>query len=256
MLKKLSEDGDKGFNENANNVIGNMIRVYRLIDDYKNRVFLKPWWKTSSEFNSFINANFKDDDIRERLCDWICVGEGKLVGAKEFRSELAKNVIRITEDIVKADKGKAPSERRLIKELHDGEFFVIQRSARFFDPETIGALGIAMKNNEILGSPKDVQFKTGDYYVKSLTNVVPQRHYYTMYAKNSFYVFSKRLDDEDLDPEQCSRHYNTIEEIFIFVAKTMVRDGSRAFKINYASKEKADEAREDMSKAYLKLEGK
>lgn len=240
----------------AEHAVSNMTRTCKLIDNYKNRVFLKPWWKTNSEFNSFINTNFKDDDIRNKLCEWICNEQNGSVECKEFRSQIAKNVIAITQHLSKDEvKRFIPNMGGLYKSLSDGEFFVIQRSARFFDPETIGALGIAMKNNEILGSPKDVIYKTGDYYVKQLTKVIPQRDYYTMYAKNSFYVFSRRLSEDEGTAEERSRHYRAIEQIFIFVAKTLIREGSRAFNNNYSSKDnKEEKAHKKMCDEYLKAQ--
>ena len=208
-------------------------RTQKLVEKYQKRTYLKPWWKTSSEFNNFIKTNFIDDPIREKLCKWICHNDSDLK-CDEFRSQLAKNVSYITRRL-KSESVKC----ELIEQLNNDEFFVIQRSSHFFDPETIGKLEIALKSNEMLGSPKDVKYCSGNYYIKSLTNVIPQRDYYSMYAENSFYIFSKQLDEKsDLgenDNDQRVRHYHFIEQIFVFVATKLINDGIRKFNENYGN---------------------
>lgn len=220
---------DKYFNK----VLNNTKRVYLLIDNYLKRKYLKPWWKTNSEFTNFINTNFQDDCIRERLCSWICQGEGEKLSRDEFCSQLAKNVTYITRKLYKESSNYEPSRLGLLKPLENDEFFVIPRSARFFDPKTISELDIALKSNEIVGVPGNVKYCTGDYYIKTLNNVIPQRDYYSMYAKNSFYIFSKSLQRGKNKSEELSRHYRFIEQIFVFVATTLINDGIRVFQNNY-----------------------
>lgn len=220
---------EKQFVKQKKELAANIKHVYQLIKNYQCHNYLKPWWKTNSEFKNFLTANFKDDRIRTKLCSWISRGKSNSVSSHEFRSQLAKNVINITQCLYKDKKVKSD----LISPLDTGEFFVIERSARFFDPDTISELDIALKSNEILGSPKEVKYRSGEFYIKMLPNVIPQRDYYSMYAKDSFYVFSKRLTDDDKSLEDRNAHYHQIEQIFIFVAETLITDGERNFNYNY-----------------------
>lgn len=206
----------------------NIRHVYQLIKEYQCHKYLKPWWKTNSEFNNFLITNFKDDRICSRLCSWISKGKDGKMNSHEFRSQLAKNVINITKKL--QEHG---IKTNLILALNVGDFFVIERSPRFFEPDTISELDIALKSNEILGSPKEVKYRSGEFYIKTLNKVIPQRDYYSMYAKNSFYIFSKRLPDNIERLEARNAHYHQIEQIFIFVAETLIRDGERAFAHNY-----------------------
>lgn len=222
----------KKIDDQLNKVLKNTKRVYRLIDNYLKHRYLKPWWKTISEFTNFINTNFQDDNIRKRLCDWICEGKERELNHDEFCSQLAKNVTYITQKMVK-DMPNKYAHFGLLQCLENDEFFVIPRSARFFDPKTISELDIALKSNELLGSPRNVKYRTGDYYIKKLTNVIPQRDYYSMYAKNSFYIFSKALSKGKYSSESLSRHYRFIEQIFVFVATTLINNGVRNFQSNY-----------------------
>lgn len=228
----------------------NIFHIKHLIENYQCHKYLKPWWKTNSEFENFLTTNFKYDRISSQLCDWISKGKNNLVKSHEFRSQLAKNVIYITQQLINENNEKS----KLIVDLHPGEFFVIQRSTRFFDPDTISELDIALKSNEILGSPKEVKYKSGEFYIKMLTNVIPQRDYYSMYAKNSFYIFSKRLPEDMKTLEERNSHYHQIEQIFIFVAETLISDGARVFNENYNnSKDKEQEAHEHMYERFRKF---
>lgn len=234
------------------NLLDNLIRMYNLVCNYNKREYLKPWWKTNSEFTNFIKANFRDDRIREKLCELIC-NDNKESKSDEFRSQLAKNVSYITIEINKNETLKANSG--LLAQLNTDEFFVIQRSARFLDTETIGKLDIALKSNEILGFPRDAKCYSNDFYIKSLANVIPQRDYYSMYAKNSFYVFSKPLSNDILeihDEKERNAHYRFIEQVFIFVATTLIRDGTSEFEEKYCDEETKNEhnAHQDMYKRF------
>lgn len=164
--KRSKEKTDINFSPMLTNkkkdLIDNIIHVYELIKEYNCHNYLKPWWKTNSEFNNFISANFKDDRTCLQLCEWISKGKNGSVSSHEFRSQLAKNVIFITQKLVRETDIRSD----LIKPLETGDFFVIQRSARFFDPDTISELDIALKSNEIIGSPKEVKYQSGEFYIK------------------------------------------------------------------------------------------
>lgn len=241
QLEKLGFSADE---EKRKKILNNIQRTYVLIDMYRRRKFLKPWWKTNYEFTNFIKQNFRDDHVRDTLCEWIAHSSGQQPQGDEFRSQLAKHVIYITKELI-----RDPDHEKkfgLLKNLDDGEFFVIDRAARFYDPTAIKKLDIVLKNSAILGAPATAETRTEEYYVKQLTNITPQRDYYGIYPKDGFYIFSKPLIDEvsesgDSDgsdeskkklaeiSNQRSRHYHLIEEIFVFVAMRLVRRGARDF---------------------------
>lgn len=200
--------------------------TYELVDRYMRRDYLKPWWKTYSEFNLFIHHNFPSDNVRRKLCDWICNELGDMPEGDEFRSQLAKHVSYITHD--------PQVESALCCPLNQGDFFVIERSAKFFDPKTLKELEIAQKTNEIIGDLGSAKYHVGDYYIKELPQIIPQKDYYSVYARNSFYVFSKRLKpNRGFTPEQVRYHYQLIEKIFVFVANELINRGALLFQSRF-----------------------
>lgn len=203
-------------------LVQNIQRTFELIHQYKTRVFLKPWWKTVFEFSNFMNQNFRDDRVRNQLCCWICIGGSLGLNALEFRSQIAKHVIYITQNIDKEKYG-------LFAELKDDEFFIVERTTRFFDPDTIQKIDVALKTNEMLTFPSESTDCIGDYYIKNLTNIIPQKDYSSIYAKNSFYVYSKALGEDICNSAARSMHYRVIEQIFVFVASEFVRRGEQDF---------------------------
>lgn len=214
-------DSDKLF-EGMQRCLSKIRHTYELVDRYMKRDYLKPWWKTYSEFNLFVNHNFPSDSVRRKLCDWICNGPDEEPEGDEFRSQLAKHVVYIT---------NSPTVKNtLCQPLEQGDFLVIERSAKFFDPETLKELEIAQKTNEITGDPRSSKYHLGDYYIKELPQIIPQRDYYSVYAKNSFYVFSRRLEHaQEVTVERERHHYQLIEQIFVFVATELVNHGALSF---------------------------
>ncbi len=225
MNHKPEEGPDELWND-AQGWFSKLKRTYDLIDRYMRRDYLKPWWKTYSEFNLFIDHNFPSDNIRHTLCDWICNDSDGEPEGDEFRSQLAKHVVYITND--------PKLEKELCQPLGQSDFFVIERSAKFFDPRTLEQLEVAQKTNEITGDPGSAKYHLGDYYIKELPQIIPQRDYYSVYAKNSFYVFSRRLEhDGEYSAEQERRHYQLIERIFVFVATELVKRGALSFQSKF-----------------------
>ena len=204
--------------------------AFELVDKYKNRNFLKPWWKTVFEFNNFMNQNFKDDIIRKNLEKFICNGGEYDLDPAEFRSQIAKHVIFIT------DKLFNEKNSIIIEPLYDGDFFVIQRSTRFFSPDTIKKIEVCLKSSEIIGPPTEVNHETQEYYINNLTNVIPQKDYSSIYAKEGFYIFSKQIFGTN--STKIKNHYSLIEQIFVFVSKILVSKGEQSFvKLFQPSKE-------------------
>lgn len=212
-------------------------RVYgtmKLIHQSMTRDYLKPWWKTVFEFNSFMGHYFRDDRIRRQVELYICKGGPGGLQADEMRSQIAKHMIGITVLLSLVNNGQYGKERGLYRALEEGDFFVIQRSPRFFSPHTIEELEIALKNNEILGSPENIKRRTHDYYIKNLTNVIPQKDYSDIYDENGFYVFSRRIEDKVGD-EKKARHYRLLESLFAFVCQELVIQGEPSFVSKFQS---------------------
>lgn len=117
--------------------------------------------------------------------------------------------------------------------LCDDGVFIADRQTRFFDPETIDNIDIALKTNDFSGNIEDVKNQTQQYYVKTLTNIIPQKNYSAIYAKNSFYVYSKPLFNHRGEKIENVKYYKMIENIFVFTATEMVLRGDHIFARNF-----------------------
>ncbi len=252
IMERLKDaENDEEFCQLQNRIL----LALKLIHNYKKRTFLKPWWKTVFEFTSFMEHHFRDDRICELLCRSISNDGEYGLEASELRSQIAKHVIYLTQKLFDAD-----GKNGLAEAFHEGDFFIIERSNRFFARETIGTLEIALKTNEILGLPADVQKLTAEYYTKNLTNLIPQKDYSTIYNKNSFYIFSKPLSRETVQerakeigqpPELLERrHYQTIEQIFAFVASEFMRQGEQKLVKMISEQNGEEQSKERMLELY------
>lgn len=230
--------------EKYDHIVNSVTHTHTLLNKYLSREFLKPWWKTNFEFNHFINKNFPDDKIRKELCRWICNKRGAVPDGAEFRSQLAKHVSFITNEIY----NKRENYKDNNKVLNDGEFFVIERSTSFFAPDTIRRLDIALKKSEILGPPNETKYQTDTFYIKELTNIIPQRDYESFYSKNSFYIFSKKLGNQN---NAADDYYQTLEKIFVFVATELVSQGEASFQAKFSAEKSIAQKNENDSKKKL-----
>lgn len=223
-------------NNNYKNKIDSLgqkiFNTYDLVNRYTNRRFLKPWWKTVFEFSNFMNQNFRDDKLRDRVGKLICKGNDVDFDSSEFRSQIAKNVIYITEKLKQKGIGN------IIESLGENDFFIVQRSNRFLDLKDIEKLDIALKSSEIIGSPNDIRYRTNDYYIKFLTSIIPQKDYSSIYAKEGFYIYSVQIEEDDINKKR--RHYEEIERIFVFVAMEFAKKGDDWFKNNFNKNEKEE----------------
>ena len=207
--------------ETISELVDKIKNMFELIAKYKSRQFLKPWWKTIYEFTNFIDQYFRDDKIRKELCWYLCK-DGKFgLKASELRSQIAKHVIYITQNVI--------NNSDLLEPLDSGDFFVIERSNRFLNLEAIEKLEIALKTSEIIGTPTNINYKTSEYYIKNLTSIIPQKDYSSIYAKEGFYIFSKPYAGEENDEKLIKKHYTFIEQIFVFVANSFIKAGEQEF---------------------------
>lgn len=227
--------------ESAHMIISDLVKqieyTYQLIENYKKRNFLKPWWKTLIEFNAFMEQNFQDDKIRNELCEWICHDNKKINRyADEVRSQISKHSIFI----LKRLQGLHPD---IVTNISDDHFFIADRQTRFFDPKTIEKIDIALNtNNSNEGST------TSDYYVKTLTNIIPQKNYSSIYTQNSFYVYSKVNN-------KIKGYKEILEKIFVFVSIELVLRGEVDFveKFYYERDKKIQAENASMTEMYNKF---
>lgn len=187
--------------------------THKIISDYKNRHFLKPWWKTLSEFTTFLDRNYQDvlvngtphEDIRQKVCEMITYGAGK-ISADDLRGQIATLVIKIVNAL--ESKKIAPLEK-----MTDGDFFIVERSTRFNEIENIRKLRIASG----LTTLEKSQDASSYYSLQSLNDVLPQKNYSSIYNKESFYVYSRPLPTFKYNQNEKDIHYRCIEMIFVFV---------------------------------------
>lgn len=225
-------------------------RTYSLVANYQARQFLKPWWKTIFEFQNFMDRNFYDDNICKQLCDFIYKGGQHGLFAPEFRSQLAKHVKYITQQLYIAGV--------LCTFLDDDDFFVVERSVRFFDLNTIEKLDIALRTNEIVGVPAEVVNKKSmqEYYIKNLTSIIPQKDYSSLYGERSFYIYSHDpscdMVEKGYTAEQVQKFNRTVEQIFVFTAEELIRRGEQDFVERFVqnNSEAEEESMEDIFKQY------
>lgn len=187
--------------------------THKIISDYKNRHFLKPWWKTLSEFTTFLDRNYQDvlingtphEDIRQKVCKMITYGAGE-VSADDLRGQIATLVIKIV-------NAMSTKETEPFEPMVDGDFFIVERSTKFNEIENIRKLRIASRLTTQERSQKS------SYYIQSLNNVLPQKNYSSIYNKESFYVYSRppRFAKYKYNQKRNDQHYLCIKQIFVYV---------------------------------------
>lgn len=183
-----------------------------LINNYKSRNYLRPWWKTIFEFSIFMQQYFPDDNLREKICERIC-GNNKT--SSELRAQIAQGVKYI---VNKLFEEKINDKFNLQYKFEDGDFFIVQRPNGFLDVNKIEKLLIYLNANEIIGFIGDSNGNDTDnkYYGKKLNRIIPQKDYYELMIKDSFYIFSKYFDKNNVS------QYESLKRIFAFVCAKLV----------------------------------
>lgn len=236
----------------CNYLVNQIKRTYRLVDRYQSRQFLKPWWKTIFEFENFMDRHFYDDSIRKQLCDFIYHGGEHGMSASEFRSQMAKHVKYVMQQLYQ--------EKKLCANLDDDDFFIVERSVRFFDVDTIEQLEIALRTNEIVGiQPDNINQKTvQEYYIKNLTSIIPQKDYSSLYGERSFYVYSRDIShdkDHQYSAKELQNFNQTVEQVFVFTAVELLRRGEQDFIIRFCGN-KIDNEMESMQELFERYRSK
>lgn len=232
--------------EQRKELVSQIERTYRLVDKYQSRQFLKPWWKTIFEFENFMDRHFYDDSLRKQLCEYIHRGGENGMSASEFRSQLAKHVKYIMQQLFQTGS--------LCANLDDDDLFVVDRSVRFFDIDTIEQLNIALRTNEIVGMPSEGtnQKSSQEYYIKNLTSIIPQKDYSSLYGERSFYVYSRDIScdkTKSYSIEELQKFNQTVEQVFVFTAIELLQRGEQDF-VNRFCNNTADNERQSMQELF------
>lgn len=217
-------------------------RTYLLVTRYRSRQFLKPWWKTIFEFENFMDRHFYDDSLRKQLCGFIYRGGEYGMPASEFRSQLAKHVKYVMQQLYHA--------KVLCANLEDDDFFIVERSVRFFDVDTIEHLDIALRTNEIVGKATESanQKSAQEYYIKNLTHIIPQKDYSALYGDWSFYIYSRDISCDGrkkYSVEELQKFNQTVEQVFVFTAKEFLRRGEQDFISRFCSRNNVDDGEKE-----------
>jgi HD superfamily phosphohydrolase len=240
-------------------------RVYFLLDQLFRRILLKSWWKTLFEYENFMHNKISDDKIRRDLARRVCSdSDADGINAAEFRSQIAKGVIELSKILYR--------KNRLERFLCDGDFFIVERSNRFYTLNLIEEIMVYLKKNTISGfdltseMPEENHNQEDEYFGKYLYKLLPQKDYENFFNKDSFYIYinpepynighnGKRL--KEMSPETKKSFYDKIEYIFIAVSSCLASMSAAEFK-NYCGQFKKFEAanqENDLPEVLKKLEG-
>jgi len=246
--------------ENANK------RVLNLLRQFLERDFLKPWWKTIYEYKRFMDSRILDDKIRKELAKRICAktkkGEG--IDAYEFRSQIAKGIIALSNEL---------KEKLLNISLNDGDFFIVERSNRFYALKSIENIYVYLKKNAIINhnlhTDEEGKCET-EYFAQSLTNLLPQKKFEDYFNNDCFYVYirpyEKKLTENKLAKENYElkerKFYEIIEKLFIELSSRLALMSESEFnkyceefdKYNTENKKKTEKLPEMLKEVKNKIE--
>jgi HD superfamily phosphohydrolase len=185
-------------------------RVYFLLWHLFRRELLKPWWKTIFEYEHFMNTRIFDDRIRATIAQRICSDDDNDgIKAAEFRSQIAKGVILLSKEYGKEYEEKYRKEGRLKTCLKDGDFFIVERSNRFYTLRAIGNFTVYLKKNEFVDpslNTEDPPIQENDYFGKSLSKLLPQKNHENFFSKASFYLYIRPYEDIRLERETFTKY--------------------------------------------------
>lgn len=215
-------------------------RALELIDKLARRDFLTPWWKTVYEYKAFMEHYFRDNNTREKVAERICDEKKYSEGfCSEFRSQIAKGTIELSEGIVESEEFRDLQ----LSALQDGDFFVVQRSNKFFGKNTIEEFNVYLHENEIVGRYDHSAPSIGSYYSKNLTELLPYKNYDTMFDKNGFYVYMLKASSSKT--EEKINFYRQMERVFAYVATRLAQMSELDFICAYGDKELLEEYSKD-----------
>lgn len=217
-------------------IIGSIERTMEMIEAWMKRDLLKPWWKNIYEYNNFLSSNFRSDTLRRDFAQWICQNgnAAERENAANFRSLVSKLVIALAKKDHRSEM------------INQGDFFIVERSNHFNEIEDIDKLYIILKDNEVLSESLGGREAIGhvdDSSVYFLSNLLPQKEYSKIYAKDGFYIYLRPYvrqvssESETTDfiearnqfdvsytstyAQKEREYYQAVKEIFISVGKKM-----------------------------------
>jgi HD superfamily phosphohydrolase len=133
-----------------------------ITDQLLNRNFLKPIWKTIFEYKKFINENFSSD-TRKDIINFI-------VNDRDGENN-RKKIVRLMCDETGCKLG---------------EIFLIVRLNKFYFTTDLDQFYIYMKD------------KTGNEKNESLSDLLPQKDYRSLYSEIAFYLYCKKDKIEEV----------------------------------------------------------
>ena len=71
-----------------------------------------------------------------------------------------------------------------------------------------------------------------EYYIKNLTNIIPQKDYSSLYGERGFFIFSHDLSHcikDEAKAREIQEFNRTVEQIFVFTAEEFIRRGEQDF---------------------------
>ena len=211
--------------ENKFDVIERKKRSLYLVKCLQERYFLKSWWKRPFELSTYLKGKFSIDP--KELGKRVCYSKDKSFDSTEFRSQIAKHVLYL----VNKWSEKYYSIDKILK---DGEFFIVQRSNKFFGKGTIQKLAIYLRPNEVLTSSPNEKSNDNHYFKQSLTDLMPYKDYDEIYDENGFFLYVKRYEKFETSKIVTeNRYYNLIDEAFVFVAKTFTQMRRENFMVRW-----------------------
>jgi hypothetical protein len=216
------------------------IRVLRLLDQIVRRQFLKPWWKRVFEYNNFMGKNFNANKVvKESLPKRISIFKSKKfenLNPEEFRSQLTKAVLKKTEEYTANESKKSDIDKIFHRPLADGEFFIIERSNKFYQLNKLKDIIVYTKENEVIKFEKDIQEveisgfeidanqKNKQYIINRITDLLPIKKYDDYFEKELFYIYllpyeryvksDKGIEKESYNAKRI-QYYKQIEDAFV-----------------------------------------
>jgi len=142
----------------AKNMLGSdllSIPTERLLGQLKDRNFLKPIWKTLSQYKQFMQDNFKNKNDQEIIVNFITKGEN----SEENRRKIVRIICKRASCNV-------------------GEVFLVIRKNKFYFPTDFRDFIVCNGEGE-------------KQTYNSIDNLLPQKDYSEMFEEVSFYLFCK-----------------------------------------------------------------
>jgi hypothetical protein len=182
-----------------------------------------------------MHRKISDDKIRRNLAGRVCSDTNQDgIESSEFRSQIAKGVLELSRRLYYSEK--------LERFLRDGDFFIVERSNRFYSLSAIEEIMVYLEKNAIINpelKSDEIQYQEDVYFGKFLSKLLPQKDYEDFFNKDSFYLYinpnpyTRGRDGNYLgkmNAKEKKSFYDKIEQIFISVASCLAAMPAAEFK--------------------------